>query len=163
MVQEPPKPETDAERALLARIGERGWDAVHIASADDHPPHSYTVGIAAKLGAPELIVFGLPEPSAELLFSTYVRELKMGGLITSGRAYRTFLDGLTVQFLDLDPAEAALRQTHMPLAFWFSNGEEVPVMQLVWPDAENRMPWDPEFDSRLHAYQPVLGATPEHE
>lgn len=160
MEHEPPVPETEADRAQIARVQQHGWAATHVMGDGDEPPFSYTTGLNTKLGAPELIVLGLPQDSAELLFATYVRELEMGGLITSGRTYKTFLEGLSVQFLDLDPSNARLRNEFMTWTFWYYGGANVAALQLVWPDAEDRMPWEPDFDARLHAYQPLLGDAP---
>lgn len=47
-------------------------------------------------------------------------------------------------------------QDYFGYALWFYEGPNFPMLQCVWPDQNNRFPWDSEFDAQMVDNQPVL-------
>lgn len=41
-------------------------------------------------------------------------------------------------------------------AIWFYGGLRFPVLQIIWPDKEQRYPWQPQFSSAWRRAQPLL-------
>ena len=39
---------------------------------------------------------------------------------------------------------------------WFHGGPRFPALQVVWPDAEGRFPWERWFSHALRDVQPLL-------
>jgi len=50
-------------------------------------------------------------------------------------------------------------KAHLGYASWFyqSLKQPFPALQLVWPDKQNRLPWEPGYDQRFSKKQPMLG------
>lgn len=152
-----PAARTAADAAGLAQLDSNGWAITHLEAPGGGPPVTHTTGISERFDAAELIVFGLPEMSATALFEACAGHLALGGLLLGGRSYNSFLEGLSLHFLDVDPDHPDVRNVYMAWTFWVYGGAAVPIQQIVWPDAENRFPWVDGFDARLEPLQPLLG------
>lgn len=119
------------------------------------PDFVYTVGLAGE-GKPELIAFGLPFEVAHALLNDLGKqvlaglELKPGHLIVEG-----LLEG------NFGVAVIAVKDSweHLTYANRFYGNPDgcIPALQLVFPDMQNRLPWDPGSE---YADWPVLGPVP---
>jgi hypothetical protein len=100
---------------------------------------SYTVGLTTK-GLPELIVFGWPPEVAGVVLNDIARAAVAGTIkLAHGEVLTDFLDhGYKLTL-------CAVKDTreHLTVANRFY-GIDGPVraVQLVWPDAEHRFPWE---------------------
>jgi hypothetical protein len=65
------------ERGLLKNIQKYGWTANGIAGEGANPDWAYSVGVFAKYGQPELIVFGLEIATMHQMISAYIDLLQL--------------------------------------------------------------------------------------
>lgn len=111
---------------------------------------SYSTGVYDTCGKPELITVGLPPNLASKALNEAVRLMRSGTDITQGR-HRDMIGKVEVEFRPV-----ATRWLHhlMLRTDWFYEGADVPVIQLIYPDLENRFPDEDEFDIQFE--QPFL-------
>ena len=140
-------------------IETNGWALEPVApSAETNPPtpaYAYTIGLPAALGFDEIIVFGLTPAAANGLVSMVVDALRGGTEIPVGDELVGLLDnGLRCRFASVDTATAA---QWCPTAVAWYRGDEVPLVQLCYPDRNGFMPYEAGFDQRMRFAQPVIG------
>jgi len=132
-------------------IEEHGCQLMHIAADDVCPRFSYTAGLYDTSGNPELITVGLPADTAHTALNNAVSRMRKGVDLTVGR-HRDIVGNVEVEFRKVD--SKWLHQV-MLRADWFYDGEDVPVLQLIFPDLENR--FQDEDDSFNEFFrQPLL-------
>lgn len=151
-------PKADAIARYQAKIdgliAKNGWAVQSVLA--DFPMFSYTIGLTLK-SLPEIIVMGLPPDHAVGVLNIVARRLIAGEAKVNERL-RDVLEGGN------DPVlmEAVLSEERQEfvLGAILRYGDRVKALQLVLPDGNNRLPWDPEFDQRWKRTQ-VLLTTPE--
>ncbi len=137
--------------ATLEVIEEHVCEILHISEDDVCPRFSYTVGVYDTIGKPELITVGLPLDAAHHALNKAVMLMKNGVDLRIGRQV-DLIGRVEVQFQEVDPKW--LHQV-MLRADWFYEGVDVPVLQLIFPDLENRFQdEDDSFDELFR--QPLL-------
>ena len=134
---------SDLRRALE----EHGWLVV-----DSPDGAASTVGLTAR-GLPELVVLGLPSDVGGALLRELAERLLDGDLaaddVADGDPVEGLLEGRPPVLLTVP------RDLPSPAAEVYGT---VRLRQLVWPDADGRMPWDDGF---AHPdLQPLLGDPP---
>ena len=155
-----PLSETDFDKKLIAQVEGAGWYNMHVGKENDAPPFSFTIGHFHKRNHPEIIVIGLPaQVSHELLNVAAV--LVNGGKksLIPYKKYTDFTETLSVAFV---PVNVGNYGEYLGYANWYygSLPKPYPVLQMVWPDKEGKLPWEKDYDKRYFKLQPVLGAMP---
>ena len=108
------------------------------------PGFAYTIGLYEKFGHPEIICFGLPTNVMGSVLNTARDIVKQGGKITTTKQYPDFLNNYNVEFINVDKEFYA---NYFGYAGWYYNMTfNFPVLQLVWPDKQNKFPWDKDFN-----------------
>lgn len=135
---------------LVELVRRYGWAVQHVLpGAGDEPAFSYTVGLA-RVGLPELVVFGHGQDCAHDLLNA------VAGRLWDGAPYRD--DALVDDVLargSLMLVRAVDTTRHLVWAHELAAGRwPVEAWQLVLPDAEGRWPWEP--GSQV-AHLPLLG------
>lgn len=125
---------------------------------DGNPPragYTYTIGLPAHVGFPELVVFGLTPVAARGLLGLVVDALAGGTEIPLGVELVGLLDNdLRSVFAPVDlEAWVDLFGT---AAAWYRT-QPFDVVQLLYPDRNGFLPYEPGFDQRLRFAQPVIG------
>ena len=140
-------------------IDANGWALEPVAPrADTDPPtpaYAYTIGVPALVGFPEIAVFGLTPVASNGLITLVVDALRGGTEIPLGVELVGLLDNdLRCMFasVDTDSAEG----TFATLDAWY-RGQPYAVVQLLYPDRNGFMPYEPGYDQRLRFAQPVIG------
>ncbi len=115
-------------------IEKHGCQVMHISADNVCPAFSYSAGVYDTSGKPELITVGLPANPAHYALNKAISLMKEGVDLTVGR-HRDIIANVEVEFRKVDS-----KWLHhvMLRADWFYDGEDVPVLQLVFPDLENR-------------------------
>jgi hypothetical protein len=145
-----------------------GFFTMAVMSTPTWPSWAYTIGFL-EIGHPELVVVGLSQESAHGFITWAHHEAAAGRPLEIGRRHRRAmptksgveLDFTMVDVPDLqweDPSDLTLFMR----GYYAAKGGypcEPRVCQLVWPDFEGRLPWDPGFDESLRKYQPLLDET----
>ena len=166
----------DTER----RVRKHGWTGIYVGDYSTSPTWAYTIGFLTTLGAPEVIVFDLPQQAANNLFHEVFRQLKSGELtLQDGRrwppgeetcawrkVHSSRFDDPENKWLGLAEMYdtvlgAAESQAKLEKAW-----SEFEAFQLVLSDNDGRFPWEPEYDERLRPrqrelYLPVADALAE--
>jgi Domain of unknown function (DUF4262) len=138
--REGPLPAED-ERTI-ANIEEYGCSVINVARTSYGLGWSYTIGIYDTCGKPEVVTVGLPPNTAHHALNEAARLLRSGAELTKGR-YRDLVGEVECEFRPVDPKWAAHL---MGWAGWYYGGYDFPVLQVVYPDRENRFPEDQNFD-----------------
>lgn len=132
-----------------------GWSAIYVfADEEDAPSYCYSVGFHETLGAPEIIVFGFGRELAHAILAHAYERLKGGEILEPERRYEDFLEGFPVEFREVGKPRRPLN-----VARALYDGDEFPVLQLVWPDSQTgAFPWQENYttDPRI---QPLADGT----
>lgn len=140
-------------------IETHGWALEPVAAdARAQPPspaYGYTIGVPALTGFPEIAVFGLTPAAANGLVGLVVDALRGGTEIPVGVELVGLLDNdLRCRFA---PIDLAVHGDRFGTARAWYAGEPFDIVQLVYPDRNGFMPYEPGFDQRMRYAQPVLG------
>jgi hypothetical protein len=134
-----------------------GWAVVHVVPTEDDPPDTvpfaYTVGLTGY-GFPELVIAGLPPETGHVLLNEMAGRVCDEGLgLRHGHHIRGLLDGQEVRVVAGEISEVLF-----PGAALMRYGDgRVRLLQLAWPDAGDRFPWQSGYDAVTYP-QPTIGA-----
>ncbi len=145
---------TDDE--IAADVAEYGWAVISIPEDTAGPGFSYTVGLQRSFGHPEILLAGLPPPTAHSVLNDAGEMVRAGRTFTPGAVTAELLEGYDATFR---PVPEFQFPAYLGEALRFYNGEPLQVLQLVYPDRGGRWPWDEGVHAGFRAAQPVL----EHE
>lgn len=126
--------------------------------ADTDPPvpaYAYTIGVPSLVGFPEIAVFGLTPVAASGLIGLVIDALRGGTEIPVGVELVGLLDNeLRCAFAPVDVDAAG--DLFTTARSWY-RGEDYALVQLVYPDRNGFMPYEPGFEQRMRLAQPVIG------
>lgn len=151
-----PAPESERDISILDNIATIGWSFLHIQADNEGPSFSYSLGFYANYGQPEIILLGLPQETAhQLLNIVAIRFAGAKQPYETYKAYDDIADGMRIAFI---PVARNHYPPYLGYAGWFygSVKTEFPALQMVWPDREGRLPWEPGYDGAFAAMQPLL-------
>ncbi|HEC08800.1 MAG TPA: DUF4262 domain-containing protein [Acidimicrobiales bacterium] len=139
-------------------IENRGWAVEPVrpdpSSEPPRPSYSYTLGLEALIGHPEIVIMGLAPVAASGLLDLVVANLRAGVQIPRGRPFVGLLDhDLRAVLTDVSP------ETHgwmFPTLGEIYGDQPWRMTQFVWPDRSGAFPWEPEWPAAMVHTQPVL-------
>jgi hypothetical protein len=130
--------------ALLRRQDEQinrvGWAVTMVMPTVDEPgtPFAYTVGLTAH-GSPELVIAGLPPDITHALLNDLAhRVLDSTARFSHGQRIADLLSGYDAVIVDGPATEPLYPGT----AYKRYGTDRVRLQQVVWPDPQDRYPWD---------------------
>jgi hypothetical protein len=139
----------DTYGGLIAKtdrdIEKFGWSAIGVfPSVDDPPsiPFMYTIGLHSLDEHPELLVMGLPRVVAHTVLGILYDKVK-GGLRLS---HDQRVDGV-LQHYDVCLREIPSDGRPANMARLYYGTDNLPVLQVFWPDVEGRFPWEEDCDA----------------
>jgi hypothetical protein len=144
----------EAEEFVRRCVADYGWAVQVIPEDAEGPGFAYTVGLHASYGHPELIVFGLPNDVMQSLLNTCGDRVKGGERLTIDARVPDVLDAHDVRFREVRDPESF--REHVGYALWYYQGQPFRVLQMLWPDKQNRFPGDAGTEEWLAAAQPQL-------
>lgn len=151
-----PEPEDDFEEKLVSNVRTHGCSIVNVHTHEQRAGWAFSIGYYINYAHPEVIVFGLSQSTAHSILNDICGRIAKGERFSVGARDDRLLKGLDVCFLNvaLDHYRG-----HFGYANWFyaSLAEPFPAIQMIWPDRENRFPWDPDRDTSVRQLQPLLG------
>ena len=80
-------------------------------------------------------------------------EIRSGKTFSTGVKYEQFTNNFNNQFVAVDKRHY---KEYFGWANWYYKGEDFPVLQFVWPDKNNKFPWEKEFNPELKNWELVL-------
>lgn len=151
-----PKERMDkVDRKVAADIERMGWSCIGVFPTNEGhgPPFNYTVGLWHSYQHPELAMMGM---SNEQLYSCLAVAVKLiqGGTSFAADTYSAeVLVAHRVAFLEV----LDVHHEELCLSMATRLQGEVPALQMVWPDREDRFPWEPGFDPEYKDRQILAG------
>jgi hypothetical protein len=137
---------------MISKVGFGFIPGTYKKPSGEDVPFLYTVGMAAH-GLPEIVISGLPhELAGQSLQDTAT--LLLQGEIRTNVADDRFLQELDVYFVPV-PSEKAALLLEIATA---RAGAPVDAIQIVWPDAFNKFPWDADCTEKIRSMQVMLFA-----
>jgi len=143
----------ESERKTVDDVERYGLHVIIIPSEEGMPGWAFSIGLHHNFGHPELVVFGLKPEIAHWLLNEVARRISDGERFAPGDEADGLLEGVRCTFREVRP-----RWYHPFLGWmnWFYDGEEIPVLQCIWPDHDQRYPWDAAFRADWVKTQPLL-------
>lgn len=135
-------------------IHESGCLITHIPEDSYLPGYSFTTGLFQQFGHPEIVCFGLNMDTAQNLLNTLKDYVEDGEVFEVDKIYNNkLIKGFDITFVKVDPV---FYKSYLGYTRWFYKSDDFPVMQLVWPDSNNRFPWAKNYQKQLVFTQPLL-------
>jgi hypothetical protein len=151
----PPPAVDDHDRKLLTDIEQVGWHVLQITPDETGPGYSFTVGLYYSFGHPEIIVMGLAPTLAHQVINLAVINILSGENFPVGAKTDLLLKDLHCTFV---PVALKKYEEYLGYGIWFYKSLDYPfpALQLIWPDKRDVLPWEPGYDRRYDALQPLL-------
>ena len=144
---------TGGDAQMRADIATYGWHVIAVYEDDEGPGFAFTIGLFRRFEHPELIVFGLPPETMHLMLNG------AGAAVRGGRTYgvdKDYDDILERYNCTFRPVPRSHYEEYLGSARWYYDGDDFPVLQLIWPDRDHRYPWVAPSDAWIRTAQPVL-------
>jgi hypothetical protein len=106
---------------------------------------------------PEIITVGLKDDMAQYLLNEIADCLRGGLQIQEGLRQKELLANVECEFRRVEE-RSELRRV-LGYASWFYSADPFPVFQCIYPDLENRFPWEEGFDQSWRGRQALLFAS----
>lgn len=130
------------DEGTVSHIEEYGCSIVSVKRTTHGLGWSYSIGVFDTCGKPELITVGLLPDTAHSALNTATKLLREGVDLTKGR-HRDLVGDVECEFR---PVDSKWISQLMGWAIWFYGGSDFPVLQLIYPDLENRFPGEDGFN-----------------
>ncbi|MCP4228504.1 MAG: DUF4262 domain-containing protein [Actinomycetia bacterium] len=119
-----------------------------------YPTYSYTFGLEALIGHPEVCVVGLAPAAARGLLDLVVVTLREGTVLPIDQPFVGLLDNnLRSMLVTIDLTIHTGRFVSPPIIY----GEQPwRMVQLVWPHKNGALPWEDGWPHELRLAQPLL-------
>ena len=138
------------DERTIGHMEEFGCSVVNVKRTNYGLGWAYTIGVFDTCGQPEIITVGLLPETAHFALNQAAKLLRAGVDLTKGR-HRDMVGEVECEFRPVDPKW--IKQL-MGWAVWYSEGDDFPVLQAVYPDLKNRFPEDEGFDTAFE--QPLM-------
>ena len=141
---------SEEDERTISHVEEFGCSVVNVTRTQYGLGWSYTVGVFDTCGKPEIITVGLLPETAHFALNEAAKMLRVGVDLTTGRH-----PNLTGQVdCEFRPVDRKWVEHLMGWALWYYDGDDFPVVQIVYPDLRNRFPEDEGFDKSFE--QPLM-------
>ncbi|MCB5166571.1 DUF4262 domain-containing protein [Streptomyces bambusae] len=137
----------DIDRMMIDHVQRYGWHVVMVPEDEAGPGFAYTVGLAHSYGSAELAVFGLDIHVMHRMLN------RLGERVAAGAA-------VEASPMELRNVHPGWYRTFFGCALAFYRRPPLPFLQVAWPDADGRFPWDPAATPAHRDSQPLLWLHP---
>jgi hypothetical protein len=150
-----PDVEEEADEIIIRNIRQHGCNVTGIPSSKDEPEYAFSIGLFVNYGQAEILIFGLDPKVATTLINDVRDHAAAGRRFIAGDVSDEILVDHRVCFVEV-PLQ--LYAKYLGTAIWFyrKSPRPFPCLQLVWPDRDDRFPWETGHDAILKKYQPIL-------
>lgn len=145
---------------IIENVQRYGWHVVMVPEDAIGPGFAYTIGLSHTHGAPELAMFGLDVHAMHVILNTLGAKCAEGTVLADGQRHPDVVEGRQVALRQVD-----LRwyRTFFGRAIGFYRRPPFPVLQVAWPDVNDRLHWEEHAEERHRESQPQLWLPPsEH-
>jgi hypothetical protein len=148
------KHDLEAKQSILKNIEEYGCHLALLEPTSYLPGFVYTIGLYKKYSHPEIICFGLKNEVMAGILNHACDLIKKGEQLTTKKLYSGFLQAYNVEFVEV---EKDYYPNYLGYAGWFYDMTwNFPTLQLVWPDKQQKFPWEEDFNPDWKFKQPLL-------
>lgn len=157
-----PKHDCRNDDQTHAHIEKHGLSVIVIEADAYLPGFAYSIGLWKKFGHPEIIAFGLPPETLHAIINDVAALVKQGGKMEAGKDYPDIFANSPARFLQVDPRNMT-DYFGYALDYYgtYENTHDFPALQLVWPDRNQRFPWEDGFEEGFTHHQPLLDRNAE--
>jgi hypothetical protein len=141
------------ERKAVEDVSRHGLHVVRVLPEGGTPGWAFSIGLWENYQHPEVVVFGLTPEVAHHLLNQVAEVVRIGGKFEPGSEYDDLLEGIRCTF---KPVQSLWYHPFLGWADWFYEDSDYPVLQCIWPDHDQRYPWDPAFRADWVWAQPLL-------
>lgn len=118
------------------------------------PSFAYTVGLTETYGCPELLIFGVGEQIANVVFHSIVGKIKNGERFADGDVMN---DVLNLPCAVRDVSAGAARPFALNVWSRYEGALQTPrFQQVVYPDRASVFPWESGYDEAMRQIQKEL-------
>lgn len=148
----------DILASLRETVADYGWTSFSVPSVSrwwrkSKPSWAYSIGLYQTYGLPEVVVIGRDPDLMARMLSDLHEKIKAGLRYGDGdRAEDMPIGNISVLRL----IDKKHYQEYLPWALSFYGNSDFPVVQSVWTDSNNILPWQPGHDTSLRKFQPLL-------
>jgi hypothetical protein len=142
----------DDERTI-SDIEKYGLSVILIEESDYLPSFAYSIGLWQKYNHPEIICFGLSVQTLHGIINDAADFIKKGNVIETDRSYDDFFEKGNAEFIKVDSRNI---NDYFGTALDFYGVENLPAIQLIWTDRNDKFPWDEGFEDEFIYRQPLL-------
>lgn len=144
------------EEEIAEVVRKHGWYAASIYDGD--PPFLYTIGLMQTCNHPELIVFGLEANNAHDLFSELIQDIHASKpLLTRGVFTLSSNEEHRIGIRTVHPTQ---HQLYLGFAMGYcrytGRPGDLQALQVFWPDAGGKFPFEVGCDLDVFRLQPRL-------
>jgi hypothetical protein len=137
-----------------------GWALEAVTAVPDSDPpspaYAYTIAFPSAVAFPEVAVFGLTPVAAKGLLGLVADARRGGTDIPIGAELVGLLDNdLRCHFA---PVDLDVWGGWFPMAAAWHRDRPFDLVQLLYPDRNGFMPYEPGYDQRMRFAQPVVGS-----
>lgn len=155
-VKKLPKNAHPADKKVVEDIKKYGWHVVNVLEEENHPPHSFSIGLYESFNHPEIIIIGIDNQNAQNIINGIGTKIKNGEKFESGKGYGEFLTGDYKCFF-IKVEKSNYKGEYVGFASWYYEGDNFPLLQCVWPAKDGTFPWNKGYPKYLLKIQPLLG------
>ncbi len=148
-----PRCESLSDEQVVADVKEYGWHVIKILDTDDTPGWVFSIGLYETFDHPEIVVFGLNDETALYVINAVGEAVRKGQRFEIDGLYSDLIETYSCTF---KPVNSVWYHDFLGYANWFYGGEDYPVLQCIWPDRNQKFPWEPEFNANWVWAQPLL-------
>lgn len=143
--------------SIIENVQQHGWHVVMVPEDEIGPGFAYTIGLSHTHGAPDLAMFGLDVHAMHRMLNRLGAKSTAGAVLADGQRRPDVVDGHQVALRQVD-----LRwyRTFFGRAIRFYRRPPFPVLQVAWPDVDDRFHWDEQAEKRHRESQPQLWLPP---
>lgn len=144
---------TDDGSAVLRDVEKNGVQLFFDEVEEPATTRAFTLGLYHLRQRPEVVAFGLPEELAGRVLELVADDVEEGVAYAVGQKHDGIVHGYPVTFGKVTAAQVRALLPELVEAY---GTDEVPVLQLVYPDRQGRWPWDADVREGFREAQPVL-------
>jgi hypothetical protein len=149
------------KRSITRSVDRHGWTGIYVGDYSTAPTWAYTIGFRGTLNAPEIIVFDVPQASADAIFDEAFRQIRAGELVLADGAPWPPESETRSVWRRVHPSRFDDEEVWLGLALVHANIlnpelGDFEAYQLVLCDADHRLPWEPGYDEQLRPRQVAL-------
>jgi Domain of unknown function (DUF4262) len=142
---------SEIDERAIGHIEEHGCALISVAAnCKDDFGWTYSLGIYDTCGHPELITVGLSPEVAKFCLNEISHRMREGVDVTKERQ-KGLIANVECELRSVTPNWA---RRLMNFANWYNGHTDYPVLQIIYPDLQNRFQWEEAFETRF--IQPML-------